>query len=93
MLQLQTSLPGADWGVSTTGIAGPGGGTVDKPVGTVCVGLSAPDGRVQSTTIRLGGDRSLVRKWSVSCALDALRSVADAQRILFPVVEPGRTSS
>jgi len=64
---------GSDWGVATTGIAGPGGGTAEKPAGTVCVGLAAPDGRIESITIRLGGDRNLVRKWSVSCALDALR--------------------
>lgn len=64
---------GTDWGVSTTGIAGPGGGTPQKPVGMVCVGLARPDGSLESTTIRLGGDRSLVRRWSVSCALDALR--------------------
>jgi nicotinamide mononucleotide (NMN) deamidase PncC len=42
-------------------------------VGTVCVGLARPDGSLDSITIRLGGDRSLVRKWSVSAALDALR--------------------
>jgi nicotinamide-nucleotide amidase len=64
---------GADWSVATTGIAGPGGGTAEKPVGTVCVGLAGPDGGVSSTTIRLGGDRSLVRRWSVACALDGLR--------------------
>jgi nicotinamide-nucleotide amidase len=64
---------GVDWGVSTTGIAGPDGGSVEKSVGTVCVGLAGPEAEVEARTIRLGGDRELIRRWTVAAALDALR--------------------
>ncbi len=51
---------GSDWSISITGIAGPGGGTVEKPVGLVYIGVSGPSG----TTVverRLRGDRTQIR--------------------------------
>lgn len=50
----------SDYGVSTTGIAGPGGGTEEKPVGLVYIGIASPDG-VKSYELRLSGDRSHIR--------------------------------
>ncbi|NEQ31209.1 MAG: competence/damage-inducible protein A [Leptolyngbya sp. SIO4C5] len=68
--QLQT-----DWGIGITGVAGPGGGSPDKPVGLVYIGLADPDNNVQSFCYRFGGDRGRdwVRHVSVCTALDLLR--------------------
>ena len=62
----------ADFGLGVTGVAGPEGGTADKPVGTVHVALAdAGDGRA----LRLDwpGDRALIRRRAVTVALDLLR--------------------
>jgi nicotinamide-nucleotide amidase len=66
---------GTHWGLSITGIAGPGGGTETKPVGLVYVGLAAPDGTAQSFKYRLGErrDRETIRYLSACNALDRLR--------------------
>jgi competence/damage-inducible protein CinA-like protein len=66
---------GADTAVAITGIAGPGGGTEQKPVGTVCftVAVGAPDGRTDTRTLRLPGNRSDIRERSTTVAMHLLR--------------------
>ncbi|MGY1708955.1 competence/damage-inducible protein A [Geodermatophilus sp. SYSU D00758] len=65
---------GADVGVGITGIAGPGGGTADKPVGTVHLCAVGPDGR-QPRSVVLPGDRAAVRHRSVTLAMHMLRQL------------------
>lgn len=64
---------GADVGVGITGIAGPGGGSADKPVGTVCFSVRTADGRGETRTLRLPGDRADVRERSTTVAMHMLR--------------------
>ncbi len=66
---------GTDWGVSITGVAGPGGGTEDKPVGLVYIGIAAPDGSVEGIRYQLGSqqERGLIRQMSAAQSLDFLR--------------------
>lgn len=63
---------GADYGLGVTGIAGPGGGTPDKPVGTVHVALD-DGGAGRTVSLAWPGDRDLIRRRSVSAALDLVR--------------------
>ncbi len=67
-------LTGSDWSMAITGIAGPGGGTADKPVGLVHIAVAGPDGCV-SQPIRLGDSRGRdwVRIVSAGEALNRLR--------------------
>ncbi len=63
----------ADTAVATTGIAGPGGGTMDKPVGTVCFSVMLADGPTLTRTLLLPGNRSDVRDRSTTVAMHLLR--------------------
>lgn len=64
-----------DWGISITGIAGPGGGTDIKPVGLVYIGLATPENQTIAREYRFGESRGreLVRHFSSCSALDLLR--------------------
>ncbi len=64
---------GASIGLSVTGIAGPGGGTPEKPVGTVHIALDDADGTRLHRMLLMPGDRALVRRWTTSSALSILR--------------------
>jgi nicotinamide-nucleotide amidase len=64
---------GADTAVAITGIAGPGGGTDEKPVGTVCFTVRLAGGQTVTRTIRLPGDRSDIRERSTTVAMHMLR--------------------
>ena len=65
--------------VSVTGIAGPDGGSPEKPVGTVCFGWHLRDVTTVSATHRFEGDREAVRQQSISMALQGLIELLDAQ--------------
>jgi nicotinamide-nucleotide amidase len=62
----------AQWSLAITGIAGPGGGSVAKPVGTVCFAWARRDGGCLATTRHFGGDRDAVRRQAVAFALGGL---------------------
>jgi nicotinamide-nucleotide amidase len=69
----------ADWGIATSGIAGPGGGTPEKPVGLVWVAVGDHE-RVDTHRFDFPGDREAIREWAAVVALRLLwrRLVAGA---------------
>lgn len=61
-----------DWAVAITGIAGPSGGSPEKPVGTVCFAWAWKAGACEAQTYHFAGDRAAVREQSVRLALRGL---------------------
>ena len=65
-------LADADYALSISGIAGPSGGSAEKPVGTVCFGWARHGEAPQTATCHFDGDRSAVRRQAVVFALTEL---------------------
>lgn len=66
---------GASIAVAVTGIAGPGGGSADKPVGTVWIGWKRRGGYAVSEMFQFHGDRDAVRRQTVAAALRGLEAL------------------
>ena len=67
---------GASVAVAVTGIAGPGGGSDDKPVGTVWIGWKRRGGYARAEVFHFEGDRDAVRRQTAAAALDGLLAIA-----------------
>jgi nicotinamide-nucleotide amidase len=68
---------GASIAVAVTGIAGPSGGSADKPVGTVWIGWKRRGGYASARTFHFDGDREAIRRQTVGAALDGLRTLIE----------------
>ncbi len=71
----------AQMAASITGIAGPGGGSVEKPVGMVCFAWATTDGVLVSRTCHFEGDREAVRRQSVAILLQGVVNCAGGRAL------------
>ncbi|KUG03805.1 c-terminal domain of cina type s [hydrocarbon metagenome] len=78
MVRGLVNISGTDVGVSITGIAGPSGGSDDKPVGLVYIGVIC-DGVYNVKELRFGGQRDMIRVLAARTALDMVRRILNAQ--------------
>jgi nicotinamide-nucleotide amidase len=72
MAEGAASQQGVDVAVSVTGIAGPTGGTIDKPVGTVWIAWKLPSKQTEARCFQFDGDRSAVRNSTINAAITGL---------------------
>lgn len=80
MAESVRKLLGTTYGVAVSGIAGPGGGTQDKPVGTVWLAASSPE-RTLCRLIQWPGDREQVRKIATAAALNLVHKLMFPERL------------
>lgn len=86
---------GSDYGLAVTGVAGPGGGSEDKPVGTVHLALACPRRETAiERRLQLPGDRARVRRLTTQWALDLLRrELLEAASAQSPEARSGKAPS
>lgn len=72
MLEGLFDVTSADWGVAVSGVAGPSGGTAEKPVGTVCVAIGKRGKEAEVLCLHLKGNREAVMNEAVTQVLEAL---------------------
>ena len=72
----------ADWTLAITGIAGPTGGTPDKPVGMVCLAWAQRDGGCEALTCHFSGSRAEIREQAVRLALSGALKRAMAATLM-----------
>ncbi len=78
MAQAARLAAGSSVGLGVTGVAGPGGGTPDKPVGRIYLALSRATGETEAQTFDFAGDRAAVQAQTVAEALGLLLDAAGA---------------
>lgn len=66
--------------VAITGIAGPDGGTAEKPVGTVCLAWSIRNGETRTTRVLFDGDRRMIREQAILMALQGLLDLLESEK-------------
>lgn len=71
MAELGRAYCRSDWCISVSGVAGPGGGSEEKPVGTVWIAWAGPES-TDAQRYRFDGDRAAVRQQTVTLALSSL---------------------
>ncbi|MFG0312789.1 MAG: CinA family protein [Phycisphaerales bacterium] len=74
---------GADYAISITGVAGPDGGSDEKPVGTVWICIAGPDESIDCRRFQFPGDRENVRTWSCIHAIEmAIQAIMGDKEML-----------
>jgi nicotinamide-nucleotide amidase len=76
------SRAAADWSIAVSGVAGPAGGSAEKPVGTVWLAIAGPDGQTEAWLRHFSGNRASIRRQTVDAALERLCRLLDGTTLV-----------